>query len=399
MVQVRVADAPVRLTEKASQLAAKGHPWFYRDDLQDSVESRHGSLVRVASDQGHNLGLAFCSARSRLALRRCGAWDGDSVPSLEEFFGARLTTAWAQRAQFTEEPRGVRLVNGDADWLPGLVVDQYGSCLVVQSSTATVEQSLSHIVPWLKERTSAESILARNDIAVRRREGLPEEVRLLDGRRMETSEIQENGIRHRVQVYSGQKTGFFLDQRPARKWVAEHAAGRRTLDLFCYQGGFSLAALRGGASEAIAVDQSSAALEELAEAAKANGLPLPSTECADVFDWVRSARKREERFDLIVLDPPAFAKSRQERDGALRGYRDLNRYAMRMLAPGGYLVTCSCSHHVTASLFEGVLRQAAAELTFPVLMRGRIAAGADHPVWVSLPETEYLKVVVLQRPS
>ena len=195
MVQVRVSDAPVRLTEKASQLAAKGHPWFYRDDLQDSVESRHGSLVRVASDQGHNLGLAFCSARSRLALRRCGAWDSDLVPSLEEFFGARLTTAWAQRAQFTEEPRGVRLVNGDADWLPGLVVDQYGSCLVVQSSTATVEQSLSHIVPWLKERTSAESILARNDIAVRRREGLPEEVRLLDGRRMETSEIQENGIR------------------------------------------------------------------------------------------------------------------------------------------------------------------------------------------------------------
>lgn len=393
------SSSPVRLTEKASQLAAKGHPWFYRDDLQGSVESRHGALVRVASHGGHDLGLAFCSARSRLALRRCGAWPGESVPSAEEFFHARLEAAWAQRAHFTEQPRGVRIVHGDADWLPGLVVDQYGSCLVLQSSTAMVEHSLSHIVPWLKARADAESILARNDIAVRRREDLPEEVRLLEGRRVESTWIQEHGIRHRVQLYTGQKTGFYLDQRPARKWVMEHAEGRRTLDLFCYQGGFSMAALRGGATEAVAVDQSEAALTEVLQAAKANELPPPTTECADVFDWVRAARNREERFDLIVLDPPAFARSRRERDGALRGYRDLNRQALRLLAPGGYLLTCSCSHHVSASLFEGVLRQAAADLVFPVMMRGRVAAGEDHPVWVSLPETEYLKVVLLQRPS
>ena len=149
----------------------------------------------------------------------------------------------------------------------------------------------------------------------------------------------------------------------------------------------------------MAVDQSAAALAELTQAAQANELPAPTIECADVFDWIRAARQRAERFDLVVLDPPAFAKSRRERDGALRGYRDLNRHALRLLAPGGYLLTCSCSHHVTGGLFEGVLRQAAAELTFPVLMRGRIAAGEDHPVWVSLPETEYLKVVVLQRPQ
>lgn len=394
-----MSDSPVRLTEKASRLAAKGHPWFYRDDLEGSVESRHGTLVRVASDAGHDLGLGFCSARSRLALRRCGAWPGDRVPPLEEFFHARLESAWQQRAHFTEELRGVRIVNGDADWLPGLIVDQYGPCLVLQSSTATVENGLSCIVPWLKERAGPESILARNDIAVRRREALPEEVRLLDGRRLESTWIQEHGIRHRVQLYTGQKTGFYLDQRPARRWVKEHAAGRRSLDLFCYQGGFSLAALRGGASAAVAVDQSAAALAELTRAAQANELPAPTIECADVFDWIRAARQRAERFDLVVLDPPAFAKSRRERDGALRGYRDLNRHALRLLAPGGYLLTCSCSHHVTGGLFEGVLRQAAAELTFPVLMRGRIAAGEDHPVWVSLPETEYLKVVVLQRPQ
>ncbi|MEE2886520.1 MAG: class I SAM-dependent rRNA methyltransferase [Planctomycetota bacterium] len=397
--QDRTCDAPVRLTEKASQLAAKGHPWFYRDDLQGSVESRHGTLVRVASDGGHDLGLAFCSARSRLALRRCGVWPGNHVPSLEEFFHTRLETAWEQRVHFTEEPRGVRIVNGDADWLPGLIVDQYGPCLVLQSSTALVENALGCIVPWLKDRVGAESILARNDIAVRRREDLPEEIRLLEGRRVESTWIQEHGIRHRVQLYTGQKTGFYLDQRPARRWVKEHADGRRSLDLFCYQGGFSLAALAGGASEVTAVDQSEAALAELTQAAQANGLSAPVTECADVFDWVRAARRRDERFDLIVLDPPAFARSRRERDGALRGYRDLNRQALRLLAPGGYLLTCSCSHHVTGGLFEGVLRQAASELTFPVLIRGRIAAGEDHPVWVSLPETEYLKVVVLQRPQ
>jgi len=386
------------LTAKASQLAAKGHPWFYQDDLRDASESQHASLVRVFSDRGHDLGLGFYSARSRLALRRCGAWPAGPVPALEEFFHARLEAAWRQREHFTEPLRGVRLVNGDADWLPGLVVDQYGSCLVVQSSTATVEGALGCIVPWLQRTAQPESILARNDIAVRRREGLPEEIRLLEGKRVEWTWIEEHGIRHRIHLHTGQKTGFFLDQRPARQWVSRHAAGRRVLDLFCYQGGFSLAALRGGARSAVAVDQSETALREVEQAAQANGLPAPAIECADVFDWVRAARSRDEQFGMIVLDPPAFAKSRRETEGALRGYRDLNRQALRLLAPGGYLLTCSCSHHVTPALFESVLRQAAVDLGFPVLLRDRLPAGEDHPVWVSLPESEYLKVVVLQRP-
>jgi 23S rRNA (cytosine1962-C5)-methyltransferase len=321
------------------------------------------------------------------------------VPAVDEFFAARLGAAVAQRRAFVEVPRGVRLVHGDADWLPGLVVDQYGDCLVLQSTTAAIEQNLSSIVPWLTEHLAAVSVLARHDLQVRKREGLPLEVRLLEGKRVEESVIQEDGVRHRVKLHTGQKTGFFLDQRPARRRVRELAAGRRVLDLFCYQGGFSLASRRGGAAEVVALDSSAGALEQLGQAVADNDLGPVRTLCADAFDWLRQARGSGERFDLIVLDPPAFARSKRELDGALQGYRDLNRQALRMLTPGGILVTCACSHHVTAPRFEGVLRQAAAELPFPVVLQERHGAGADHPVSLSVPESEYLQVVVLRRPA
>ncbi|MCA8957005.1 MAG: class I SAM-dependent rRNA methyltransferase, partial [Planctomycetes bacterium] len=193
-------------------------------------------------------------------------------------------------------------------------------------------------------------------------------------------------------------TGFYLDQRLARQRVQELAAGRRVLDLFSYQGAFSLAALRGGASSALAIDQSAPALERASAAAAENGLVGLEVECAEVFAWLRTARRAERRFDLVVLDPPAFAKSRGEAEAALAGYRDLNRLALRLLAPGGYLLSCSCSHHVSGVQLEGVVRQAAAELPFRIILRERIPAAPDHPIWVSLPQSEYLKVLLLQRP-
>jgi 23S rRNA (cytosine1962-C5)-methyltransferase len=223
-------------------------------------------------------------------------------------------------------------------------------------------------------------------------------VRLLHGERVTETEINEHGIRHQVQLWTGQKTGFYLDQSPARKRVMALAEGRRMLDLCSYQGAFALAALSGGARSALAVDQAVSALELANTAAERNGLAPLKTLCANVFDILRELRSESTSYDLVVLDPPAFAKSRKERDGALRGYRDLNRLALRVLAPGGYLLTCSCSHHVDAPTFERVLRQAAAELPFPVILCERLGAGEDHPVWINLPESEYLKVYMLQRP-
>lgn len=394
----RPADATdVRLTARASGFARRGQPWFYADDLA-AGKVLPGRIVRVRDEDGRDLGLGLTGA-SKLALRLCGPWPGDGVPDRAAFFAARLQTAIDARAGFLGPDDGVRLVHGEGDALPGLVVDRYGPLLVLQVTSAVVEGALDAIVPFLAGRLGAEAVVARNDVAVRRHEGLPEEVLLLHGRRCEQVTIVEHGVRHEVRPFHGHKTGFYLDQRPARALVQQLAKGRVALDLFCYQGGFALNALAGGARSVVAVDQSEPALALARAGAEANGLRGLTTHAGNVFDFLRAQRDGGQSFDLIVLDPPAFAKSRREVEGAERGYRDLNRQALRVLAPNGFLVTCTCSHHVTWSRFEEVVRQAAAGLPFRVALRQRLGAGPDHPVAITHPESEYLKVLLLQRLS
>ncbi len=384
----------LRLRPQAARLAHKGHPWFYRDDLADG-QVTEPALRRLHDDQGRDLGLCFTSPRSKLALRRCGPWPGDAVPDRETFFRSRLLAAIERRQDRLGPADGVRLVHGEADLLPGLVVDRYGPVLVLQVTAPVVEASLDAIVPCLVERLGAESVVARNDVGVRRLEDLPQEVRLLHGRRIESVVIDEGAVRFTVRPFTGHKTGFYLDQQPARAVVQALAKGRAVLDLFAYQGAFALAALKGGARQALCVDQSEPALALAQEGAVQNGLTGLRTEAANVFDWLR--QERERAWDLIVLDPPAFARNRRELAGAERGYRDLNRLALRLLPPGGHLLTCSCSHHMTLPRFEDVVRQAAAGLPFRVMLRQRLGAGPDHPAWLALPESEYLKVLWLER--
>ncbi len=389
------ATAPIQLSEKASGFARRGQPWFFRNDVT-AGELSPGRLVRVHDEGSRDLGLGFTSS-GKLGLRLCGPWPGVEVPERAAFFATRLRAAIERRTSWLSPDSGVRLVHGEADGIPGLVVDRYGPVLVLQSSMVVVENALDAIVPFLVEHLGAESVVARNDVAARKHEGLPEEVRLLHGRRIEEVTIEEHGVRHTVRPFSGHKTGFYLDQRPARALVRELAKGKRVLDLFCYQGGFSLNALAGGASSALAVDQSAPALAQAAALAITNGLPGLTTHEGNVFDFLRQQRERNQQFDLIVLDPPAFAKSRRELEGAERGYRDLNRQALRLLAPHGFLVTCTCSHHMLLPRFEELVRQAAAGLPFRVGLRQRLGAGPDHPVWLTHPESEYLKVLLLQR--
>lgn len=384
-----------QLNERATSLWRRGQAWFYADDLLRPVNG--AELVRVLDAEGRPCGLGMTSGQSKLALRACGSWPVDGVPDREAFFHARLAAAIDRRAGMLGPKDGARLVHGEADDLPGLVVDRYGPVLVLQVTSPFVEASLDAIVPFLAERLQAESVVARNDVAVRKLEGLPQEVRLLHGARKEQVEIEENGLTHLVEPFSGHKTGFYLDQRPARALVRDLAKGRTVLDLFSYQGAFSLSALKGGATSATAIDQSERALELAQIGAQRNGLEGLAVERANVFDYLRSLRDGDRRFDLIVLDPPAFAKSRRELDGALRGYRDLNRQAMRLLAPHGWLVTCSCSHHMTPPMFEDMARQAAAGLPFKIALHQRVGAGSDHPVWLTMPESEYLKTLVLRR--
>jgi 23S rRNA (cytosine1962-C5)-methyltransferase len=389
------AAADVALTARAAGFARRGQPWFYADDVAGG-EVAPSRLVRVRDEDGRDLGLAI-TGPSKLALRLAGPWPGEHVPDRETFFHARLQRAIDARAGMLGPTDGCRLVHGEGDWLPGLVVDRYGPVLVLQVTSAWVEDALDAIVPFLAARLGAESVVARNDVAVRKREGLREEVRLLHGTRRESVAIVEHGVRHEVRPFAGHKTGFYLDQRPARALVQQLGKGKRVLDLFSYQGAFARNALRGGAVSVLAVDESADALALATAGAAADGANGLTAVTGNVFDVLRAQRDACQRFDLIVLDPPAFAKSRRELDGALRGYRDLNRQALRLLAPNGWLVTCTCSHHVTLPRFEEVVRQAAAGLPFHVVLRQRLGAGPDHPVPVTHPESEYLKVLLLQR--
>lgn len=392
---VTAASQDLQLTERASGFARRGQVWFYGSDVARGplLPPR---LVRVRDEQNRDLGLGFTGA-GRLVLRLCGPWPGDEVPDRASFFAKRLTTAIEARAGWLGPTDGVRLVHGEGDWLPGLVIDRYGPVLVLQVTSAAVENALDAIVPFVAGRLGAESVVARNDVAARRREALPEEVDLLHGRRIAETAIVEHGVRHTVRVFEGHKTGFYLDQRPARALVQELAKGRRMLDLFCYQGAFALNALKGGAREALAVDQSADALRLAVAAAAANGLHGLTVREASVFDFLRAQREAGLQHDLVVLDPPAFARSRRELEGAERGYRDLNRQALRVLAPHGFLLTCTCSHHMTLVRFEEIVRQAAAGLPFRVVLRQRLSAGPDHPVCITHPESEYLKVLLMQR--
>lgn len=390
-----MTTSTLALTAAASGFARRGQLWFYADDLASPPPTR-AQLVRVRDAEGRDLGLGI-TGTGKLCLRLAGPWPGEVVPDRTEFFTARLQAAIERRSASLGPDAACRLVHGEADLLPGLVVDRYGPVLVLQGTSAYVEECLDAIVPFLVQRLGSDSVVARHDVAVRRFENLPAEVRLLHGSRVETVVVQEHGLRHTVRPFTGHKTGFYLDQAPARALVRQLAKGRSVLDLFAYQGGFARNALRGGAVAALAVDQSAEALQVAAADARADGLEGLTTVAADVFEHLRAVRQDGQQFDLVVCDPPAFAKSRRELDGAETGYRDLNRLALRLLAPHGLLVTCTCSHHVDGPRFEKLVRQAAAGLPFRVVLRQRLGAGPDHPVLLTHPESEYLKVLLLQR--
>lgn len=392
-----MSGAPgVRLSARASRLLARGQVWFYADDLAETL-AEDGDVVAVLDAAGQRRGVGFYSARSRIRLRLCAGGPADEPAVAEGVMRARLDGALRRRRAWLGPTAGVRLAHADADGLPGLTIDVYADCVVLQATTSAADRHVDVVVDWLRSELDPRMVLARNDLSVRVLEGLPREVRLLHGRRVERVEIEEDGVVHEVDPWKGHKTGFYLDQRPARRRVREVAQGAAVLDLFGYQGAFSLAALAGGARRALVVDQSREALARAERGAERNRLKGLETRRANAFDLLRAMAGQGPAWDLVVVDPPPFAHDRRARQGALRGYRELNRRALRVLAPGGVLVTCSCSHHVSLPMFEDVLRQAAVGLPFRVVLRERIMAGPDHPVWVGLPASEYLRVLVAQR--
>ncbi len=381
---------PVRVGRRGARRVKAGHPWVFRDDVSDARGAGHGDLVAAETDRGESLGWAFYSARSKIALRfvTLSADEPDRA-----FWAERIARSLAWRARLRPDSGAARLVFGESDGIPGLVADRYGRHLVVQSLTAATERLLDLFVDLIEERTETDSVLARNDSAVRALEGLPREVRQLRGRTPPEIEFSEGGIVQRADCVHGQKTGAFLDQSENR--IAASAwSGGRVLDAFCYQGGFALQAAARGA-EVEAVDSSADAVARGAAAAAAAGLSSIRFSVANVFDDLRARERRGERFDQVILDPPAFAKSRAEAVEARRGYKEVNLRAMRLLGPDGVLVTSSCSYNLREPEFLDVLAEAAADAgrTFRVVEK-RTQAG-DHPIRLGFPESHYLKCLVL----
>jgi 23S rRNA (cytosine1962-C5)-methyltransferase len=368
----------------------RGHPWIFRSDVVERPDGPAG-VVPVRARNGRALGEALWSPTSEISLRmltRPGA-----PPIDAQWWRERITEAIARRSGLADQSSAVRLVHGEADGLPSLIVDRYDRWLVVQLLSAGLAAQQSLIVSLLVELTGCDGVLARHDVAARDREGLRREVSLLHGDVPETVVVEEHGVRYHAAPWSGQKTGAFLDQRENRVLVGGLARGR-ALDCFAYHGSFALHLAR-RASSVVALDVSGAALERARQHASENGLTNVETVEADAFDWVRDAFRRGERFDTIVVDPPAFAKSRASVPAARRGYTDINRQAMKLLAPRGTLFTASCSQHVDRALFLEMLAEAAADSGRRLELRQVTGQPVDHPELLTIPETGYLKGAVL----
>lgn len=385
-------DHEVTLTAKGDRWHRSGHPWIYQDDLKSPDASLSGQIVRVNSSQGRALGQAFFNASSKIGLR----WiTGDAGRSLDRsFWEERLKKAIALRRRLVQDATACRLISSEADGFPGLIVDRYDTVLVLQSLSLGMEAALPLIVELLKEQVGPRCIVARNDSHVRILEGLPSEKKLLFGSEPCPVEVREGEIRYRVNVWEGQKTGAYLDQRENRLRARDYARGR-ILDAFAYQGGFTLQAAS-RAEEVLAIEDSEAAVARMKENLALNGLTQVRVERANAFDRLRELERAGETFDLAILDPPAFAKNKQAIPDACRGYREINLRALKVLKPGGTLFTCSCSYQITDELFFQILREASRDAQRSARLLEIRTQSKDHPILLTHPESKYLKCLVLE---
>ena len=387
------AEPTAVLKDRGASRVRSGHPWVYRSDVA-GAEGEAGDVVLVTDRRGSLLGRAFFNPKSEISLRMATRED---EPVDEDWFRGRLRDALTYSKSLQIDADAYRLLHAEADRVPGLVVDRYGEYLIVQVGSAAVERHLGWVVSTLEDLLAPAGILLRADSLARRREGLDTAVRVLSGEVPEIVVVREGPVRYKAHLWRGQKTGSFLDQREnhlaAGRYVGE--AGR-VLDIFSYAGGFALHAAN-KASSVEAVDSSGAALEAARDNAALNGLTNLTFTRNSAFDLLRERSDAGERYDAVILDPPAFAKTKRDLPGAIRAYKEINLRAIKLLGPGGILVSCSCSYHFSREIMEGTLRSAAADAGAAVRVREWRGQAADHPEILTVPETRYLKCAVLER--
>jgi 23S rRNA (cytosine1962-C5)-methyltransferase len=373
----------------ADRLAA-GHLWVYRGDVR-RANAEPGDAVRLSDEAGRFLGRAFYSDRSQIALRLVERGD---VPVDRTFLLERIRRAAAFREEVVRGTDAFRLFYGESDGIPGLIVDRYGDYLVVQTLCQGVEIRKGQLIEILVELFSPRGIIERNDPKVRQLEGLAQVVSVLYGEVPEKVIVAEEGLRFAYDLFRGQKTGGFLDQRENRRAAAQYARGE-ALDCFTGTGGFALSVARGCASVE-GIDMSRVALEGASLNRELNGITNVEFREANSFDALKQYHDSGRRFDFIVLDPPAFAKNRQNIPAARRGYKEINLRSLKLLRRGGYLVTCSCSHHIPEYLFLEILAEAALDARKDVIVVERRTQASDHPILLTVPETYYLKCLILK---
>ena len=381
----------VTITARGEERLAGGHPWIYRADVADARASA-GEIVSVQSRRGGRpLGSALYSDRSQIALRMLTYGDRIADAALVR---ERLDAAIAFRRSLEIDATAYRLVHGEADLLPSLIVDRYGDHLVVQALSQGMDRLLPSIVSMLGELVQPKGILARNDPRTRQLEGLEQRVEVLAGEVPDIVTVTEVGIEYDVDLRRGQKTGLFLDQRENRAAAAQYARGR-LLDCFSYNGGFALVLGR-RSQETIAIDVSEDAVERVRQNAERNGVSVDAR-VGNVFDELRGFDRLGDRFDTIVLDPPAFAKNKASVTNARAGYKEINLRALKLLNPGGTLVTCSCSYNISEAMFADIVYDAAVDAQAHVTVVEKRMQGRDHPVMLGVPETYYLKCFILRK--
>jgi 23S rRNA (cytosine1962-C5)-methyltransferase len=386
-------SATVSVSPRGEERLRSGHPWIYRADVTD-VHAEAGDVVLVRGPRGRPLGRAFFSDRSQIVLRMISYDGSDADADVAALIRSRIQSAMAFRESLGIDATAYRVVHGEGDLLPSLIVDRYGDYLVVQALSQGMNRRLPDIVSTLVELAAPRGILARNDPRARVLEGLEQRVEVLAGDVPETVTVTESGIEYDVDLRRGQKTGLFLDQRENRAAAALYARGR-LLDCFTYNGGFALVLGR-RCRETIAIDVSDDAVARVSANAARNGVAVDAR-VGNVFDELRGMDRVGERFDTIVLDPPAFAKNKAAVANARAGYKEINLRALKLLNPGGTLVTCSCSYNVSEAMFADVVYDAAIDAQAHVTVTEKRMQGRDHPVMLGVPETYYLKCFILRK--
>lgn len=383
----------VYLRRGREQRVLGGHPWVFRSDIEREDGAADGLPVRVLTSAGRFLAMAVYNPRSQISLRILSRRD---EPVDGAFIRGRVRRAVDYRRRFADL-NSCRLIFAESDGLPAVIADKFGDVIVVQILCLGMERFKADIVDALVKELSPRGVYERNDVPVRELEGLSQQTGLLWGEVPDRVEMQENGVRFLVDVKEGQKTGFFLDQKENRAAIAPFVPGMRVLDCFTHTGSFALHAARYGAAEVTGVDISEHACACALENARLNGVEdRVRFECANAFDFLRAQQTAKAQYDVVILDPPAFTKTRSAVEGALRGYKEINLRGMKLTRDGGFFVTCSCSQHVTPDLFRGMLMDAQKDAHIQLRQIEWRTQGRDHPILLSSPETQYLKCGIFQ---